>query len=56
MTYNTLIMKETVKKKPMNASEMGKKGGSALFNKIGKKGMSKIGKKGSKARWAKAAK
>jgi len=35
------------------ASEMGKKGGRARYQKAGKKGMSELGKKGMLSRWGK---
>lgn len=44
---------EQKEKMPMTASEMGKKGSSALLKKRGSKHMRKIGKAGAEARWGK---
>jgi len=35
------------------ASEYGRRGGIAMFKKLGKKHMSRMGKKGAAIRWAK---
>lgn len=46
-----MVKKEKPKKIPMTASEMGKKGGKANFEKYGSAEMKKRSKKALKARW-----